>query len=485
MSTLAELRTEFPEAKGQPQSKPGNGGGNWFDVVNAIDTVAVLDWLEIDHNDKYARCPGCGEGMSDSSVRILEHGVKCSHDRCASDGRNGFRTNVDLVCRVHKCNPTEAVQLLGKQFNIDLPYRGGGSKEDYARQQQSRSEKAKAQRDKGQQQTKERHSVEWRSAAEIFAPLPPATWVSQELQIGPGRPDLLAGYGSSGKTIAAQSLALSVAAGLPIWGRFNATRGRVVHVDLEQGWQATARRYQRLAMGLDLLGPEVEQNLLLACLPTLYLTDDKALNEYERVADSSVLVVIDSLRAACPGLDENDSRIRIRIDSLTRISERTGAAFLLLHHAGKPKEGHADQRTVARGSSAIFDACGAVFVMSGSKGQLKTVSQQKTPADAEGASLADFALQIEDVRDGIHQRAGVRVRVADAVMQEPLQTVKTVELRERILSYVASHAGVGKKSIRGEMRGSRELVDEQLEWLVTAGQLTKAPGQKGGYTCST
>lgn len=51
---------------------------------------------------------------------------------------------------------------------------------------------------------------DWIGVDRIFEPLAPTPWVVPGLQLGPGRPTLLVGYGSSGKTITAQSLALSV-----------------------------------------------------------------------------------------------------------------------------------------------------------------------------------------------------------------------------------------------------------------------------------
>lgn len=89
----------------------------------------------------------------------------------------------------------------------------------------------------------------------IFAPLPPASWVVKGLQLGTGRPAIFAGYGSSGKTLAAQALALAVASGRPPWQHpaFLCEKPRrVIHIDHEQGRRGTLLRYQRLATGMDL-----------------------------------------------------------------------------------------------------------------------------------------------------------------------------------------------------------------------------------------
>src|SRR5205085_420132 len=63
--------------------------------------------------------------------------------------------------------------------------------------------------------------VEWIGSAELFRPLPPPRWTVPGLQIGPGRPSMLAAYGYFGKTLAAQSMALSIASGAKVWGQFS------------------------------------------------------------------------------------------------------------------------------------------------------------------------------------------------------------------------------------------------------------------------
>ena len=472
----AELGAEVP-VRAVPGLKKVNGayraGESWFGSVNEIPILQVLDFLEIEHDEKRVKCPSCGEGMAGSDVAVVSNGVKCMHNRCANAGRSGFRTNIDLAMVHLNCTAVEAARFLAEGFGLQVPEQNAkknGLKRDGAPTEDVRTQQAPKQA---------KPLVEWISAKDLFTKLPPATWISRELQIGPGRPTLLAGYGASGKTLLAQSLALSVAAGVPAWGRFKIERGLVVHVDLEQGQRATARRYQRLTIGLGILPPELDGNLLVACLPRLYLTNKKALDEYARVADGAKLVIIDSLRVAVSGCDENDSKIRDHIDELTRISESTGAAFMLLHHAGKPKDGHADQRTIARGSSAIFDACGAVYVLTGPKRGPKALSQQKCPADVEGEPIDDFAIEIEDVPSDTSPTAGVRVIAGDLV-EMPADS-KADAIRRKIVEYVAVHPNASKRSIRGEVGGRCTTVDDQLDWLVDNGQL-EGPGERGtGY----
>jgi hypothetical protein len=315
--------------------------------------------------------------------------------------------------------------------------------------------------------------LQWISTADIFAPIPAPTWIVPELFIGPGRPTLVAGYGFSAKTLAVQALALACAAGKPAWGYFRCGSGiRVRHIDYEQGRAATLRRYQRLAHGLGVAFEDLADRLELAVFPDLYLTDGAAVERFARECDGAQLVVIDALRGAMPGADENDSAVRQHIDNLTRVSERTGASMLLIHHAGKPKDAHADARTVPRGSSAIFDACGCVLVLAGSKEEPKLVRQEKTPADADGRAVEDFYLAVEDVPSETNPKAGVRValQTREQVRPPTAPGERFARLKDQVLAVVRDHRGLKSANaicerVRGGNKGSRlqaihELLDE-------------------------
>lgn len=326
--------------------------------------------------------------------------------------------------------------------------------------------------------------IEWKHAADIFAALPSTPWVSRDLQLGPGRPTLVAGYGASLKTMAAQALALAVASGSPVWGHFTVAQGAVRHLDYEQGFRATAKRYQRLAMGAHLSEQDVAGNLALAVFPELFLNSDKAVDAYARAVDGAKVVVLDAFRGAIPGADENDSGVRVYLDNLTRVSEKTGATFVVIHHAGKPKDGHDDARTVARGSSAIFDASGCVLLLSAKKkGAPRLVQQVKSPADAEAGAIEDFQLAVEDVPTEHAGVTGVRVTyqavetaakaTADAVFEAHAQ---------RVLDFVRDNPRCSKRVIRAKagLNGSR--ADEVVAVLVEEGRLHELPGKNGGHT---
>lgn len=253
--------------------------------------------------------------------------------------------------------------------------------------------------------------IEWISTGGIFAPLPPTPWLNRDLGLCPGRPSLMAAYGYSGKTLMSQSAAMSMTTGREVWGRFP-TIGttRVRHFDYEQGQHATRKRYQRLAVGMGIDPREIEGRLELCVFPDVYLNSTDAVDVYARETEGYGLVILDALRGATPGEDENDSRMRACLDMLSRVSEKNGTTFHILHHAGKGKDGQKeDLRTILRGSSGIFDACGSVMVITGKNDEPRRVQQVKTPAEADGRPIDPFCLSIEDVAANGNSRAGLRV----------------------------------------------------------------------------
>jgi RecA-family ATPase len=323
-------------------------------------------------------------------------------------------------------------------------------------------------------------TIAWLGTAEIFAELAPTPWIARGLMLGPGRPALLAGYGASAKTLAAQSMALAVASGRPIWGHFEVTDpGHVRHLDFEQGEQATRRRYQRLAIGHGIDTPELGDRLRLAALPRVYLDSNSALEVFSRELDGAQLAIIDSLRAAAPTLDENDSAVRAALDVLTAASNKTGCAVLLLHHAGKTQDRHGDARQIARGSSAIFDAAGNVLVIA--QGDTKTaprkVTQAKVPAEAEGAPIADFLLAVEDVEMFGEPAAGVRVVHREAAEDDREDPAPYDRYAPQILRVVREHAGEfsSANTLAARVKGRRTEVLQVIRAMEEAGELVKTP----------
>ena len=424
-----------------------------FARANAVPPSDVAVWLGVSDGTT-ATCPGCGEKRG----RSTEPRLQVSAQPLLRQGKKRFRTNVDLVAEVKSLSPRESVNALAERFGFDgLPiYSPSGTS----------SSTTSA-------------GFQWISTAEIFEPLPPTRWLVPSLHLVAGRPTLLAGYGASGKTLMVQSLAIALAAAVPVWGKFTpAETVHVRHLDYEQGKHATLKRYQRLCIGHGITRDQLGDRLQVAVFPDVYLDDRDATDAYSKACEGVGVVALDALRGATPTLDENDSTIRRCLDNLSRVSERTGTAFIVLHHAGKTQGD--DPRTMPRGSSAIFDACGCVFTVSGEQNEPKQIRQTKQPAEAEGGSLQPFFVVIEDVPVDGRPTAGVRIIAQDDTQTQAKTgaSAKLTALKETIFQLVASTPGLRtKNSICDRVTGGNKSAKcTSIDELLDEGRLIISDG---------
>jgi hypothetical protein len=208
------------------------------------------------------------------------------------------------------------------------------------------------------------------SAAQLAEPLGPVAWLVRDLGLAPGRPCVINGYAGSGKTFAAQEIALSVASGESAFGRMQVRQGSVLHIDVDQGRRATASRYQQLARGrgMVLANQPIDLMVFQGYLTSGGEINREAVQSLGNACVGRALCVIDSLRGIAPDMDENSSEFGSVLQMLAEISNATeeacglGCCFIVLHHEGKPQQGSArGNKHSGRGSSAIQDRAGAVW----------------------------------------------------------------------------------------------------------------------------
>jgi len=110
-----------------------------------------------------------------------------------------------------------------------------------------------------------------------------------------------------------------------------------------------------------------------------------------------VFVVLDTLAATTPGLDENSKEILVAFSVAQRLIDRFGCTVMMIHHAGK------DSTKGSRGFSGIKGACDfeiEVLRIEDDEGEAPTewcyrVSKQK---DAEDGRLFGFRLEPVELR---------------------------------------------------------------------------------------
>jgi hypothetical protein len=296
-----------------------------------------------------------------------------------------------------------------------------------------------------------------RGVGDIFKPLQRIRWLCRALAIGPGRPTILSGYGGIGKTFAAQQLLLVIASGgTRIWDSFDIQHaaGGAVHLDYEQGQWMTDWRYQRLAWSMRLDPAQLEGRLHVEHFPSFYLTDPDAEKRLTALCTGRAVCLIDSLKAACKGVDENDSRMGEYLYLLARVSERTGCIVIVIHHEGKsggenPRQGI--ERL--RGSSAIAAGAGAVvsFVKDGTSGCIRIEHVRANLGAA--AEPVVVRLTDEGELDPVTEKSeGIRLefmpaeqlRAEASSVSDEQQESELLELSDRMFACVERHQNRGE-----------------------------------------
>ncbi|MBX3218975.1 MAG: AAA family ATPase [Labilithrix sp.] len=308
-------------------------------------------------------------------------------------------------------------------------------------------------------------------AAGIAEPLPPVPYVIPALGFArSSAPNMIAGYGYSRKTLALQDAALAVATGGLVWGRYPCEQTTVLHVDYEQGSYLSRKRYQRLAhaRGVDLAA--LGDRLRFTTSPRIYLDGDKAEDAYSRLLDGVGFAFVDSLKAATPATEENNSAVRVPLDMLLRVSEKTGTCIVVVHHARKPsRDDVGGAKAILRGSSAIFDACSSVLTFSSDAGEATDVQQPKQRWTGKG--LEAVRLDSEDTDDGRGLR--VVVRDVDGTAIPPWQDA----IRGQIVAIVAKTPGLSKTAIYANVLGNAKRRAEAMASLIADGTITYTGGK--------
>lgn len=298
---------------------------------------------------------------------------------------------------------------------------------------------------------------------DLFTPEPAPQLIVPALGFAPGPPIGFFGQGYVGKSIVAMSVGVSIAAGKPIWGQHRCDRGRWLHLDHEQGKRHDKSRIQRLVAGMGIEREELRGYVDVAVFPKLNLTTADAEDLYVRLCEDYSFVTIDALKGATPGIDENSSAIRDYIDILSRVSERSGATICQIHHAGKtPMQGSRARKESGRGSSAIFDACAAVFVLTSDKGEPIHVTHEK---DRElGATLPDFGLRIVDVEIAGDPKGGLRVEHLEPEQLRERSAANGIDkIVSRVVAVVGRHPECGSRVLRSQCKGRAADVDAGVE----------------------
>lgn len=292
--------------------------------------------------------------------------------------------------------------------------------------------------------------VAWLTGAALAAPVPDVSWLVQGLELAPGRSPIIAADSGSGKSWSVQSVALSVASGMPVFGRFPCRKGPVFHVAEDSDINATLDRYQRLAHGMGLSLADLD---LAVYAPRFRVTGARGvydprplLSVLETAAkNDAALVIIDSLATVCVGLEENSPEIALPLYD----SRHPTIAVLWTHHTNRGSGTY-------RGSSALKAAAGAMWAMSGEKDAPRIWTNEK---HAERTTAKDRLDTFATTWDG------ERIVVIDA--EDTSRKERPADRMSKEILTVMERNGVSSKTAILELvGGSKPLKTKVFDFLV-------------------
>jgi AAA domain len=281
---------------------------------------------------------------------------------------------------------------------------------------------------------------------------PPAVpWIAEPLLVR-GAVTMLAGREGTGKSMLALALAAAVGHGSTVAG-IACEPGRVLVVDAENGPAEVHRRVRGLGVK--------PQTLIYAEAEAFDLCRD--LGEVEGLLrrHRPEVLVLDSLRALAPGLDENESAsAELVLGPLRKLARRWSCAILVLHHSRKSGDEY-------RGSTGIGGAVELMFTLARENGispstRRKLICWKCRPA-TEPAPLW-FTLQADGTR--------ILIQAAQPATSAPRRS-RTVELSGRLGEIAAEQdpqpwgalcatAGVDPESSTAKRARDRALRDGVL-----------------------
>lgn len=204
------------------------------------------------------------------------------------------------------------------------------------------------------------------SAADLAgAQIPPTPFVVNQLL--PCGLTILAAPPKTGKSWLCLALADAVATGATFWG-YNVTAGDVLYLALEDN-------KSRLQSRLRAIGSRMPANLHMVCRNTMCLDNGliDQLEDWIKDHPATRLIILDTLQrvkgAAEYGMDAYAADYK-RIGPLQELATEKNVAILAIHHLKKQGNFAADDVFERiSGSTALFGASDACWVISGKRGQ--------------------------------------------------------------------------------------------------------------------
>ncbi len=294
----------------------------------------------------------------------------------------------------------------------------------------------------------------------------PVTWIADGL-IPDSALTIISGSPASYKTWLILDLALCVATGKQLFGRFSVKQSPVLFIDEENGLQLLQARVK-------LLHDDTHADVRFTDLIGFKVSAPAIARLIDVVKEHHIgLIIIDSL-VRIHSKDENDATAIASVFELLRAITKMGVAVVLTHHNRKQGKDQINLAQEMRGSSDILAAVDChIAVTRNRDDDTIIVAQTKLRTACE---LKPFRLRA--VKDG----DGLSFVNEGEFLEAP---TKSKRLRAQIIEIIASAIlPLNKKEIESLLKESGagcafNTLKSALEYLVNGGFLYERKGKRG------
>jgi hypothetical protein len=321
------------------------------------------------------------------------------------------------------------------------------------------------------------------SAGELFAmPDERPEWLVRNLVLDGGI-GLIGAEPKIGKTWIATEIAVAVASGTPVFGKYAAKPGRVMYFYTEDMREAVRSHLLALCAGRGMSPRAVASTLY--CQPRgrsidLSKPDDVArLVASARVAGGCKLMVLDPLRNVHEGEEDSSDSMAVVFKHVRLISVLLGCTVLLVHHAKKASEATRNQRPgqTMRGSGAIHGFVDSGIYLRERRGDACSITStlESEVKAARSAGVFDVTLKlVDDAESGVAREARWEIaeKGAGAATDDQVETWEELAMQMVDACYraeVARKPLVTSEQIKSTVKGRTETKHLALKLATSRG----------------
>ncbi|GEM_PF-1025861 len=275
---------------------------------------------------------------------------------------------------------------------------------------------------------------------------PEEEWLVEDLISLPSV-NALSGMPGHGKTFVTIHIAMCVARGLPVFGKFPSRQAPVLIISEEDYPNHLQGRFQSLGL------TEHDQITYLSQAGFKCDIEDHVNQIIDIVHEKRFkLVIIDSLRRV-HDQDENDSRGMARVsDGLKRIAKE-GVAVLYIHHHRKPEGYGPNNPTVSlRGSTEIQAAVENHFSLEKKDGEDILVFRQSKSRNAEALKPFEVKILTELIFSAKKNKEETKVVGFEYVGEHDEKKRKSEEARVEIVAFLTSEGMKSRQQIHEALK---------------------------------